>query len=231
MKYCILLLMVWMGQIAFGQDDFKIVEEGRSMQAGTANALVLTLPKASAKLVKKNWAKYAKKFKGKLKYDGKVGEYFLDDATVSTMSDNTLDITTKIYDKASEGSEIAVWFNFGITYLDSESEPERYAAAEVFMKDFYSVLEVEMIKEQLKEEKKLLAKMEKERKKLDKVEKAEQKKIEKQQKIIAKAEEAIKTSEEAIATNQEEIDKQDKALAEKEAVIETIKTKLKNAGK
>lgn len=231
MKQLTLLFFLFLIVPSIAQDELKITEEGRSMAQGSANALVMYIPKASSKLVKKHWGKYAKGFKGKLKYNGKVGEYFLDNAEIKTMSDNMLDVTAKIYDKGASGAELAVWFNFGITYLSSEAEPQRYAAAEVFLKDFHKLIEADLIKLQLKDEKKKLIKMKKAQKKLEKEKKAADKKVEKQKKAILKAEKLIDESEQKIEENLKKQEKQNEEISTQETLINDIKAKLKNTSK
>ena len=61
-----------------------------------------------------------KNFKGKLKYNRKIDEYFSDNAEIKDMSENAVDIISKVYDNGAEGTTVAIWFNLGVTYLSSE---------------------------------------------------------------------------------------------------------------
>lgn len=81
--------------------EFKILEENRSMSKGNANALIVNLPNTSYKQVNKLWNKYLKNFKGKMKYNRKIDEYFSDNAEIKDMSENAVDIISKIYDNGS----------------------------------------------------------------------------------------------------------------------------------
>lgn len=213
------------------QDNLKITEETRSMERTSANCLVVSWPKASAKQVRGTWSSYAKKFKGKLSYNKKIDEYFLDDTEFKDMSENAVDVTVKVYDKGENGVELAFWFNLGVTYLSSKDYPERYPSAEVFLRKFDLLVFADMAQQQLKDEKKKLSDMEKNLKKLAKVESGELKKIEKQKQIIAKAEAAIGESEKVIAENNALVAKQELDITTQKEVIETIKMKLKEAGK
>lgn len=208
--------------------EFKLMEEGRSMSRGSFNALIVSWPKASTKILSKNWKQYAKKFKGKLKYDGKQGEYFVDNAVLKEMSENMIDITAKINQKG-DGAELVVWFNLGVTYLTSQEHPDRYPAAEKFLRQFDLVVYAELMKAQLKEEQKKLKLLNKELKKIEKAKAKEEKKVEKQKKIIEKAEKAIDDS-------QKVMDEQDAAKAKQEGEVEAqnqlidkINAKIKEA--
>lgn len=210
--------------------EFKVVEETRSMSQGSANALVVNWPKASAKTVSKNWKSYAKKFKGKLKYDGKQGEYFVDNAELKEMSENFVDIRAKVNQKG-EGVELVVWFNLGVTYLASKDHPERYPAAEKFLRKFDLMVYAELMKEQLKIEEKKLKLMNKELKKIERAQDKEKKKIDKQKKIIEKAEKAIDDSEKVIEEQDAVKEKQATEIEYQNQLIDKINGKIKEAKK
>ncbi|BDS14243.1 hypothetical protein [Aureispira anguillae] len=208
--------------------EFHVVEEGRSMSKGTANALVVSWPKASTKVLDKNWKQYAKKFKGKLKYDSKQGEYFLDNAELKDMSENMVDVTAKITQKG-EGAELVAWFNLGVTYLSSEEHAERFPAAEQFLKKFDLLVYAELMKEQLKEEQKKLKLMDKALKKIEKAKQKEEKAIEKQKKTIEKAEKAIDEAEKIIEEQNAAKAKQETEMEYQNQLIEKINAKIKEA--
>lgn len=226
-----LTILLLLQVICNAQDKIKITEETRTMSKTSANCLVLSWEKASAKQVSKTWSTYAKKFKGKLSYDRKIDEYFLDDSELKDMSENAVDITVKFYAKADKGVEAAFWFNLGVTYLSSKDYPERFPAADAFLQKFDSYVFADLAQQQLKDEKKKLQELEKVLKSLAKVEAGELKKIEKQKQIIAKAEAEIAKSEEVIAENNKLEAAQEAEIAKQKEVIETIKQKLKEAGK
>lgn len=208
--------------------DFKVREEGKSMSKGTANALVVTWPKASVKTLAKNWSQYAKKFKGKLKYDKSQDEYFLDNAELKDMSDNMVDVTAKIIQNG-DGAELVAWFNLGVTYLSSEQHPERYPAAEQFLRKFDLLVYAELMKEQLKEEQKKLKLMEKDLKKIEKAKQKEEKQIEKQNKAIEKAQKAIDEAQKVIDEQEEAKAKQEVEIETQNQLLDRINAKIKEA--
>jgi len=165
--------------------EFKVTESTQSMSEGSANAFVVSFPKASEKTVAKNWKTYAKKFKGKLSYDKNQGEYFLDNAELKEMSENNVDVRAKIIQKG-EGVELVVWFNLGVTYLSSSEHAERYPSAETFLHKFDLMIYGELMKEQLKEEEKAMKLMGKELRRLKKRKKKNKKPLIKSKKRLKK---------------------------------------------
>jgi len=215
----------------YAQGEPQIEEATKSMSKGAFNALVVDLPQSSYKKAQKMWKKYAKNFRGRLKYDRKTNEYFLDNAEIKDMSDNSIDITAQIYQKGENGSEMTVWFNLGVTYLSSEEHPERFAKAHAILSDFSLLVSADWLKELLKEEEKTLDGMNSELNDLENQKLDEEKNIKKQEEIIAKAEESIKNSEDNIEKNIEEQAKQETVISDQEKVIEGIKKKLKKLEK
>ncbi|QLH30487.1 MAG: hypothetical protein HWD63_14580 [Candidatus Parvibacillus calidus] len=128
------------------------------MSQGSNNALTVSLTDISVSDAEKVWKDFAKTFGGKIKYNKKEKEYFVDDASVPSVSTNTIDL----YSKAEKvGTEVAysVWFDLGGGYLSSTSNAAMYSNAVSFMKDFLREVERFKINEQLKIEMKSLEKL------------------------------------------------------------------------
>lgn len=210
--------------------EFKVTEETRSMSQGSANALVVNWAKASEKTVSKNWKSYAKKFKGKLSYDRKQGEYFLDNAELKEMSENNVDVRAKISQKG-DGVELVVWYNLGVTYLSSKDHAERYPAAEKMLRKFDLMIYAELMKEQLKVEEKKKKLMAKELKKIERAQQKEKKKIDKQKKTIEKAQKAIDESEKTMEEQEVVKEKQASEIEYQNQLIDKINAKIKEAKK
>lgn len=218
---------------AFAQSsfEFKVMEETRAMTKGSANALIVNLPNTSYKKVNKMWSRYLKNFRGKTKYNRKANEYFSDNAEITAMSENAVDIISKVYDNGEEGTTVAVWFNLGVTYLSASKYPERYAAGEKILKDFSLLVSADMIAAQLKEEEKELEEMKDNLQDLEKKKAAEDANITKQKQNIIKAEASIVQSEKTIEKNVADQGAQKVDIKEQEKIIETIKRKLKTVQK
>lgn len=205
--------------------DFRMREEMREMSKKTANAFVVTWPKADPKVVAKNWKNYAKGLKGKLNYDRGMNEYFVDNGMIAGM-ENAVDITTKIEQKG-EGVEMAFWFNAGVTYIQSATNPEPFKACEELLRDFDSFVYAEILRDQVKEEEKVLKKMARDKRKVERAVKREERQIKKAERAIAKAEKAMEASKSTIEENEKIIQTKEQEEAAQQQLIEKMKDKIK----
>ncbi len=136
----------------------QVTESVKAMSQGSNNALSVSLADISVSDAEKVWKDFAKTFSSKIKYNKKEKEYFVDDASVPSVSPNTIDL----YSKAEKvGNEVAfsVWFDLGGGYLSSASNAAMYSNAVSFMKDYMKEVERFKINEQLKVEMKALDKL------------------------------------------------------------------------
>ncbi|MFK7797182.1 MAG: hypothetical protein AB8E82_06985 [Aureispira sp.] len=205
--------------------NFRMREEMQEMSKKRANAFVVTWPQADPKIVAKNWKSYAKGLKGKLNYDRGMNEYFVDNGMIAGM-ENAVDITTKIEQKG-EGVEMAFWFNAGVTYIQSANNPEPFQACEKLLRDFDSFVYAEILRDQVKEEEKVLKKMARDKRKVERVIKREERKIKKAERAIAKAEKAMEVSKKAIEENEQTIQTKEQEEAVQQQLIEKMKDKIK----
>ncbi len=215
--FLMLILLLGTNRL-MAQQTFKVVEQTATMSQGSHTCLSLELMGSDTKIILKSWAKFAKNFKGKTKFDKSTNETFTDNATIKEISDNTVDMYAVVSGAEGKG-KIMVWFNLGVTYLNSQDHAERYAAAEKIMVDFGYYVSTDLIAAQLKLKAKELKMEQKELKKIEKVRLGYEKKIENLKKVIAKAETGIKTNEDEIVKNNEFENKQ---LAEIEATNKEI---------
>ena len=205
-------------------------EENRACSKGSQPALVLTIPNTSGDKVKDTWESFIKAYKGKTDYSKKDKEIFTDDATIKEMSENTIDIIARVDETAEKGSELTVWFNFGVTFLSQKEFPKQFDVARKILDKFSERLSADMLLELLKAEEKILKKLEDDYKDLEKAEERRKKNIEEYKEDIRKAEENIKKAEEDIKTGIEEkakkkteIDTQNKKVNEVQADIKKSK--------
>lgn len=206
--------------------DFQVQEEIRQMERANANAFVLSYPIANLKTVSQSWKKYAKGLGGKLTYDRRLNEYFVDNGEVNELSENKVDITAKLYEVNGK-TEIAIWFNMGVTYLKSSEYPERYQAAEKLLRDFDSFVYAELLRSQIKEEEKQLRKMKRDLKKIERDRKREQKNIERAQRDIEKAQKTIDASEQEIEGYNKTLDEKKTLESRQTELIKQMKDKIK----
>lgn len=211
---------------SWGQIDSPIKEETKSNSKGSFNCLTMELPGTSGKATNKAWSKFIKKLKGKTKFDRKMNEHITDDASLKDMSDNTVDIITKIEERGAEGTAISVWFNLGVSYLSSNDHPERYPAGEKILKDFANVVSADMIEAELKEAEKKLKELEDLLKKQEKEEAQRTKDIEDYRATIKKMEENIVTAEGDIKKSEEDQTNTTLTIDEQKKIIDEIQKRL-----
>ncbi len=213
------LLLMFTGYVTgFGQD---LSESEQSMSIGANNALTLDLPMYDDKFVDKHWKDYLKDFKGRAKKVKRSDELFSDDAEISYMSNNTVDIYSLVK-KSGDGSELTVWFDLGGAFLNSDDHPEAYEGALTFFDGFQKLLNVENIKVELDDEEKNLKDLERELTKLEKLNEKYHKQIEDWKSKIAENEQLI---------DQNILDQEgaQRAIDDQKEVIRSVEVKLANA--
>jgi hypothetical protein len=205
--------------------DFNMREETRQMSRTTANSFVLSWPKADPDMVGKAWKKYARGLDGKLDYNRRANEYFVDNAEVEGL-ENAVDITTRT-NKVGDGTEMTFWFNGGVTYIKANENPEAFAAAEKLMRDFDSFVYAEIMRDQIKEEEKALKEMERDMRKEKREIKREERDIKKAEKDIQQAQKEIDESERAIADTKASITEQERKEQEQKEMIQQMRQRIK----
>lgn len=227
-KNLLVLLFILSSVYSFSQNEPKITEQIRQNSSGSFNALVMELPgKVSAvNSIKKEWGAFAKQFKGKTSFNKKADEYFTDDARIKEMSENTVDITAKIISKDAETIELIVWFNLGVTYLSSKEYSQGMGSAQTILKDFSKIVYVDLFKENLADEEKVLKEMNKELSSTKKEADSYEKKINSYREEIKKIEKKIAEVKEQEASNKEKQAKQKTEIDGQEKKIDAIKKEI-----
>lgn len=203
MNKLILFLCTFLPLLATAQ----VTESSKVMSQGSNNALTVSLTDISVSDAEKVWKDFAKTFGGKIKYNKKEKEYFVDDASVPSVSTNTIDL----YSKAEKvGTEVAysVWFDLGGGYLSSTSNAAMYSNAVSFMKDFLREVERFKINEQLKIEMKSLEKLNDNLKSLTRDKEGYEKDIKKAEEKITESKAKIEQNIKDQASKQSEINAQ-----------------------
>ena len=157
MKKYILIALAFSCLNLMSAQDF---EEGEiSMNLGVNNGFTLDLADYDYKFTSSTWRDYLKEFKGKTKKIKRSSELFTDDATISYLSSNTIDLYSKV-DKSGGGSTLEVWFDLGGAFLSTEVHEEAAEGVALFMDGFKKKLNVESIKLELNSEQKELKSLE-----------------------------------------------------------------------
>jgi len=208
------------------QNDFTIREETTALSSGSFNALVLELDGKNQKLVAKAWKKFAKRYKGKTKYNRKSNEYFSDEATVQNLSDNTVDIYTKISEQ-EEKTFVYVAFNLGVTYLSSAQFPERYPIGQKVVTDFGYYVSADLFAAQIKAEEKQLRREKRDVKKIENKRKKYERKIEKAKRDIEKNEKQLEQSKDSLLKESQEVETIENSLSEQKEALKQAKKLVK----
>lgn len=197
-----------------------IEESLEQMTLGQQNAIIVSLP-YHVKLVEDVWKDYLKSFKGKSKKQKRSDIVFTDDATISYISDNTVDIYSEVK-KNGDGSHLKIWMDLGGGFVDSRKFPDAYDGVIRFVQGLERDLEVENIKIELKEEEKNLSDLEKTLSKLERLN-------EKYHKEIENWKEKIAENEELIEVNFSDQKEAQKAIDAQKEAVRLVEVKLSEA--
>jgi len=185
-----------------------IEETEKTMSKGTNAAFFIMIDGTSKSDLEKEWKDFTKDFKAKAKQDRKSKEWLADDAKITSISDNAVDIYADIRYESKENSSIYVWFDLGGAFVSSETHVEAAKEAENILQKFVVQVYKHQAEDVLKSEEKTLSGLEKDLKKLEKDNRDYHKKIEKAKELIAEMEKNIENNEEDQKKKGVEIDTQ-----------------------
>lgn len=198
---------------------FAQVEEAeKPMSTGVENSLNIRLLDASEKDVERLWKAHIKEYKGKTKKDRRSGEIFTDDATVPSLSANTIDMYAKM-NKVGNEVLFSVWYDLGGQFLSSSTHPDKYGQAEKMLLLFALEVSKKVISDELASEEGTLKKQEKDLEKLEKENAKLHSDIEMYKQKIAEAELAIEQN----VVNQ---DNKKVEIENQKGKVQQVKTKL-----
>ncbi|HQW11716.1 MAG TPA: hypothetical protein PLP06_06185 [Saprospiraceae bacterium] len=196
----------------------QVSESVRNMSAGDNNSLSIIVNGIEPKDVESVWEKFTKQYDGKQKYNRKAKELMIDNATIKTLSDNTVDVYSKA-ERVGDATQFTLWFDLGGAYLNSKDHPERYQAAVTLLNEFDKETKRFVVNQQLKEAEKALSKLEDQQKSLVKDKEGLEKDIKKAEDKIQGWKKDIDKSVNDQAAKASEIEKQ-------KAEVDRIKTNL-----
>ncbi len=200
----------------------QLIKQGnRSCSQGSQNSMSIELRKTEKKDVEKEFTKYIDKYKGKTKLDKKSGEIFSDNAIIKEIGNNDLDIYSRVTE-SGENTILTVWFDLGGAFLNSEMHPTEYAVAEKIIMEFAISVSKGLLEDQLKEEEKVLKKIEGDLKKLVKDKEGYEKDIEKAKELIAQRENDIRANIDSQKNTAVQIETQNQVVAKVKAKIKSL---------
>ena len=217
----------------FSQADPNINEQVRSMSKGSQPALVMEIPfdGKSYSFIYDEWEKFVRPYKGRTKYDKKTDESFCDDMSLKEMSENHVDVYFKVQYKAEKTAELVFWFNLGVTYLSTKEYAKGMPAGIQLIRDFYQVLYVNSLEEQMKVAEKEMKDQEKILKDLKKDEDGFDKTIQQYENDIKKLQDKISAEKDKKMKNLELQAEQKGILDLKEKSYQELKSKFSQGRK
>ncbi|MEZ5025838.1 MAG: hypothetical protein R2739_04585 [Chitinophagales bacterium] len=203
--------------IAQAQTQFVTNEVRQFMSKGEQNGIEFVLNGVNQEDAKDAISKWGKKMKAKVTRDKKSPEIFIDNASMPTVSANTVDMYA-VVSPIENGSKVTVYTDLGGAFVSSAAYASQYNALDVIMKKFAKDQAIILVEAQQKAEEKILKNLEGDLKGLKKDKDGYLKDIEEAKALIQKREQEIIKNEADQAAKQQQISLQ-------QQIIETVNAK------
>jgi hypothetical protein len=188
--------------------------------SGSQNCLTTTIYGNNLDDVQSKWKSLLKDYKNeKVKSNG--NEVFGDNVLIKDWGNNPVDVYTKFEEnKKDQTVKMFVAFDLGGIYL--KSSDERYNSAEKMVKEFAIKTTKDALGDKVKDQEKILGKLEDNQKDLEKDNKNLKSDIESYKDKIKKAEDDTKKNEENQTKKKTEIDAQKKVVEEAKKILSKV---------
>lgn len=219
-KNVISALVIFASTVTFAQ-KISVKDGSEKFSNGSHNAYTTTIYETSKDDVESKWKSFLKDFKHeKVKSD--KGELFGDNVLIKDWGNNPVDVyTTFEEDKKAKTVVMHVAFDLGGAYL-SGSDGDKHRSAEKMIKDFAIKTTKESLGDKVKEQEKILGKLEDNQKELEKENKGYKSDIEDYKGKIKKAEENISKNEADQTKKKSEIEAQKKVVDAAKEVMNKV---------
>lgn len=195
--------------------EIKVKEDKENIADAKNSVLTVIIYEADESSVEKAWKSLMKEYNGKVT---SKSEIFADNATITEMSTNTIDVYA-FAKKSDEGVKFVVGFDLGGAFVSSSTHSAEYKAAEKIVKQFAIDISKKAVEEKLDDAKELQSELESNLSELKKKNEKLHKDIEEYKQKITEAEQDIVINEKDQETKTKEIEEQTKA-------VETVQKKL-----
>lgn len=221
MKKIILTLAALLALTNVDAQKITVKNGTEQFSNGSHNAYTTTIYETDKDDVESKWKSFLKDFKNeKVKSD--KGEIFGDNVLIKDWGNNPVDIyTTFEEDKKTKTVIMHVAFDLGGAYLSS-SESDKHKLAEKMVKDFAVKTTKESLGEKVKDQEKILGKVEDNQKDLEKSNKNSKSDIENYKEKIKKAEEDVKKNEAEQVKKKAEIEAQKKVVENAKNIMNKV---------
>jgi hypothetical protein len=200
----------------------KVDVSNQSIGGGRHEAFVTAIYHSNESEVKKEWKALLKKYNPEKIKGG--GEIVADNATISSISSNSIDIYATIKESGGE-VELVVAFDLGGAFVDGAHSGAKTAEDMVY--DFAVEMTTAGIEAEVKDAEKVLAAKEKEVDKLVKANDRLHQNIARWNGEIESATQSIKQAESDLEANEKEQDAAKKVVEEQEKAVQAVADKLK----
>ncbi len=209
--------IVFSFSVANAQTVFTTNEVRQFMSKGEQNGIEIILNGTKPDDAKDAVEKFGKKLKAKVSRDKKSPEVFIDNAVISTVSANSIDMYV-IITPVDNGSKATFFSDLGGAFVSSAAYSTQYAGLEALIKKFAKDQAISVVEDQMKSEDKILKTLNGDLKDLTK-DKADY------IKDIEKAKELIQKREAEIAKNDADQTAKQQQISLQQQIIETVKSK------
>lgn len=200
----------------------QVDEREALMSLGDQNALTIDIQNVDQKELESYFKSYFKEY-GKVKYNRKGNEYYMNEAKIKSISKDKVNVYAKM-EELNKAARLYLWVDSGMSIINSDENEKEFEAASDILVDFSTFIEKSLIEDELKAAEKNLEKMERDLTQLEKDNKKYHSSIEDAQKKIAEMEEAIDQ-------NVKDQENKNQELSIHKEGVEEIRSKLNNVGK
>lgn len=221
MKKVILTVAVCFALTAVNAQKISVKDGSEKFSSGSHNAYSVVIYETSKDDVESKWKSYLKGFKNeKVKSDN--GEIFGDNVLIKDWGNNPVDVyTTFEEDKTAKTVTMHTAFDLGGAYLSS-SDGDKHSGAKKMVKEFAVKTTKESMENKVKDQEKILSKLEDNQKDLEKDNKNSKSDIENYKAKIKKAEEDIAKNEADQTKKKSEIESQKKVVEAAKLVMSKV---------
>ncbi|HNW98880.1 MAG TPA: hypothetical protein PKK00_10765 [Bacteroidales bacterium] len=219
MKKIILASIVIAFSFNLNAQEIKVKEEKEKIAEGTNPVLTVMIYEADESMVEKSWKELMKDYNAKV---SNKSEIFADNASITDMSQNTVDVYAYTK-KEDDGIKLIVAFDLGGAFVSSSTHSSAYNVAEKIVKKFAVDVSKKAIQKKVDA---ALAKQKDLEDELASLKKKNEKlhgDIEDYKKKITEAESDISDNEKAQVEKTKEIEDQTKAVKEVQEKLDDVK--------
>ncbi len=225
------LVLLFSAGSSFAQDDLsnysfnpQLKEMDRLMSKGQKNSFSIVIDGVSKKDIDKAWGKYIKDYDSKAKWNKDTKEYLADNAKISQISDNTIDVYSQLIESGNR-VELIVWMDLGGAFLSTYDHPEKAKFGEAFIIKFATNMEKKRVDTFRKQQEDKLGDLQGNLKDMQKDKGKMEKDIEEYEKKIEEARKKIAENEANQVTKESEIKAQEDYLNRVKAIRSGLEKK------